>query len=317
MKAVLALCTLLMVAAASAAASGEPQLLSDPYQIYARTRSTWTVQRYPDFVAYTIHVEVDERGVTKGKHYHALYEQPTGKVQIAAVSDEEHAAPPSGDGVTIHLIPKRQHIAIMDKRVGNPGDAVDYLGIPLLAPNYSFGLGAALPGQTSNDDALVEQIRSEYHDPMPAIKAQQPASDAQLRSIASVTVIAHQYTIQLAGIENVEGTDCYHLLLQPARDPQHYRLRELWVETQTYQTRRLLTATNFMNSKVPWIVTFADAGGARYIASEVAQAPVGVGPHRYEHASISFEDIAPASRPTKFFESMFVTSENVMTEPPN
>jgi hypothetical protein len=55
----------------------------------------------------------------------------------------------------------------------------------------------------------------------------------------------------------------------------------------------------------------------RYIASEVAQAPVGVGDHRYEHASISFENIAPAQRPATFFDRTFMTSENVMTEPPD
>jgi hypothetical protein len=162
---------------------------------------------------------------------------------------------------------------------------------------------------------LVRQIRSEYHDPMPAVKVQQQNTDGHLKSIASVTAIAHQYTIVLAGIENVDGAACYHLLMHPATQPQRFRLRELWIEMQTYKTRKLLTANNFTNSKVPWLVTFTDIGGARYIASEVAQAPVGVGPHRYEYASISFEGIAPTQRPTTFFDKTFMTSENVMMEP--
>lgn len=290
-------------------------MLNDPYQIYARTRQTWAAQRYPQFLAYTIRIDVDERGVLKTKHYHAVYEQPTGKIHVAAVSDEEHADPPNPSGVTIHLLPKRQHVTLVDKRVGNPGEAVDYLGIPMLAPNYSFGLGAPLPGDAPTDD-LVQQIRSEYHDPMPVVKGTQPAGDGHLKSIASVTAIAHQYTIQLAGIENIDGAECYHLLMRPAREPQRFRLRELWIDTKTYQTRRLLTANNFTNSKVPWLITFADIGGARYIASEVAQAPVGVGQHRYQHASIAFENVTATQRPNSFFDTTFMTSENVMVEPP-
>lgn len=315
--AILGICTLLIVVRASCApAPATPSLLSDPYQIYARTRAAWAAQRYPDFVAYTIRVDVDERGVPKTKHYHAIYEQPNGKIHVAAVSDEEHDNPPNPSGVTIHLLPKRQHIAIMDKRVGNPGEAVDYLGIPMLAPNYSFGLGLPLPGDAAANDDLVAQIREQYHDPMPPVKVQQVNGSGQLKSIASVTVIAHQYKIALTGIEKIDGTDCYHLVMQPATEPQRYRLRELWIETQTYETRRLLTAYNFTNSRVPWLVTFADIGGARYISSEVAQAPVGVGDHRYQHASISFENVAPAQRPSSYVESMFVTSQNVMMEPP-
>ncbi len=303
--------------ATAGAPAGNAGLLSDPYQIYARTRAAWAAQRYPEFLAYTIRVDVDERGVLKTKHYHAFFEQPSGKIHVGAVSDEEQVNPVNPTGVTIHLLPKRQHINLMDKRVGNPGEAVDYLGIPVLAPNYSFGLGLPLTTDPSNSDDLVAQIRSQYHDPMPVVKAQQIGSDGQLKSIASVTAIAHQYTIELTGIENVDGADCYHLVMHPASQPNRFRLRELWVETQTYQTRRLLTAYNFTNSRVPWLVTFADVGGARYIASEVAQAPVGVGDHRYDRASISFEDVAPVTHPASFFESMFMTKENVMTEPPN
>ena len=138
-------------------------------------------------------------------------------------------------------------------------------------------------------DDLVSQIRSEYHDPAPPVTAAQNDPNAPLKAIASVTAIAHTYSIELAGIEKIGGADCYHLVMHPAREPQRFRLRDLWIDTQSYQTRQLLVASNFTSSHVPWLVTFADIGNAHYIASEVAQAPVGVGPHRYEHASITFE----------------------------
>lgn len=312
--AALAISVLFLATGASAAAAGDTQLLSDPYQIYGRTREAWVSQRYPDYLAYTIVVRINERGVEKAKHYHAIYERPGDKVHVSAVSDEEHDRPPVPTGVSIHLQPKRQNVPIMDKRVGNPGEAVDYLGIPMLAPNYSFGLGMPIGTDAKQSDDLVAQIRQEYHDPTPPVRAQQPDPDAPLKSIASVTAIAHVYAISLAGIDSVDGNPCYHLLLQPAREPKRFRLRQLWIDTQNFETRRLLIASNFTSSAVPWLVTFAHVGDAQYIESEVAQAPVGVGDHRYESASISFEQITPTQRPTTFFDS-FMTSENVMTEP--
>ncbi|HET9392616.1 MAG TPA: hypothetical protein VFO29_03680 [Candidatus Rubrimentiphilum sp.] len=305
----------LLLGGTAGAATATPSTLSDPYQIYARTRTAWESQRYPDYLAYTIHVEVDEGGVHKSKHYHAVYEQPNGKIHLIAVSDEEIAQPPAPTGMTIHLLPKRQNATLIDKRVGHPDEAVDYLGIPMLSPNYSFGLGIPQPDELASDAELIAQIRSEYHDPAPVVKPAQVDSDGKLKSIAAITVIARRYRIELAGIETIEGTSCYHLVLYPSREPQRFRLRDLWIDVENYQTRRLLAANNFMNSKVPWLVTFADVGGARYIESEVAQAPVVMGGHRYEHAQISFEEVAPAARPVPF-DSRFLTSENILREPP-
>src|SRR5438477_8193956 len=102
----------LLLGVASAPATAAPSILSNPYQIYARTRAAWESQRYPDYLAYTIHVQVDERGVHKSKHYHAVYEQSNGKLYVAAVSDEERAQPPVPTGMTIHLLPKRQNVAV-------------------------------------------------------------------------------------------------------------------------------------------------------------------------------------------------------------
>jgi hypothetical protein len=313
--AILGVFALLLGALVGVPAAATPALLSDPYQIYARTRLAWESQRYPDYLAYTIHVQVDERGVIKSKHYHAVYEEPNGKVHVAAVSDEERAQPPAPTGMTIHLLPKRQNVTVIDKRVGHLDEAVDYLGIPMLSPNYSFGLGVPPPSEATSDADLIAEIRSEYRDPMPTVKAAQTAPDGKLKSIAAITVIARRYTIELSGIENIAGANCYHLVLHPSREPQRFRLRDLWIDVENYQTRRLLAANNFTNSQVPWLVTFADIDGARYIDSEVAQGPVNVGGHRYQHAQISFENLTTAKRPTSF-DSTFMTSENILREPP-
>lgn len=59
--------------------------------------------------------------------------------------------------------------------------------------------------------------------------------DTALKTIA--TVVAHgkpRYTVDIAGIERVEGHRAYHLRLQPALDPGRFSLRDLWVDTETY-----------------------------------------------------------------------------------
>jgi hypothetical protein len=288
---------------------------SDPYSIFARARAVWSTQHYPHYLSYTIAVHVTERGVEKSRHYHLTYDAQTEAINVNPISDEEHAAPPVVKGFLWHLQPKRQHQVLFDKKVGNPGDAVDFLGVPKLAPTYSFGM--KVHGGSENgpdDDALIAQIRAQFNDPMPASKDQELSTQGKLKSIASVTSRARAYTIHLAGMDTIDGTRCYHLLLQPNGNPRVLRLRQVWIDARTFETRQLVSDGNFTGSDVPWMITFGDVGGALYIASEVAQAPVGVGEHRYERASLSFESITQTSAPSPLGGS-FITKQDLMTEP--
>lgn len=288
---------------------------ADPYHIFAQARQVWSQQRYPDYLTYVVAVNVTERGVEKTKHYHLAYDGQTGKIAVNPVSDEEVAAPPNPTGVVIHLQPKRNFATLLDKRVGNPGEAVDYLGVPMIAPTYSFGMTLA-PGDADapQTDPLVAQIRQQFNDPVPVQKTEQAVADPSVRTIAAVTTTVRRYTISLAGIDSLAGSDCYHLMLKPNYDPQRFRLREVWIDTRTYETRQLISAGNFSGTRVSWLITFDDSNGAQYIASETALAPVGVGDHRYEKASVSFQAIEQAPRPTHP-SNLFVTKENLMAEP--
>lgn len=292
---------------------------ADPYGIFAQARQVWAAQRYPDYLTYTVAVDVTERGVDKAKHYHLAFDAVSGKIAVNPISDEEAAAPPNPTGVTIHLQPKRNFQVLLDKRVGNPGEAVDYLGVPMIAPTYSFGMALASGDaeQSASDaanEALVDQIRKQFNDPTPPAKTQQSVASGEVKTIAAVTSYVRRYTITLAGMDTLNGAQCYHLVLKPNFDPARLRLRDVWVDAQTYETRQLISSGNFTGSAVPWLITFADVDGSQYIASETALAPVGVGDHRYEHASIAFQAIAQAQRPTRPL-SFFVTKESLMAEP--
>lgn len=288
---------------------------TDPYSIFARARGVWSGQHYPHFLSYTIAVNVSEGGVHKTKHYHLTYDAQNDKIQVDPVSDEERSAPPVAHGFLWHIQPKRQHQILFDKKVGNPGEAVDYLGVPKLAPTYSFGLKPHSGTEFGrDDDQLIAQIRQEFNDPVPPAKDRELATQGARPEIADVTSRARAYTIALADIESVDGQPCYHLMLRPNGDPRALRLRQAWIDMRTFETRQLITAGNFTGYDVPWLVHFADLGGALYITSEMAQAPLGVGEHRYEQASISFEAITPTSAPVRL-NSMFVTKDSLMTEP--
>jgi hypothetical protein len=186
--------------------------------------------------------------------------------------------------------------------------------VPKLSPTYAFGLSSGSDVADGLDStALVAQIRREFNDPVPAEKVRAQVMDGGMKVIASVTSRTRDYEIRLAGIESLAGTQVYHLVLTPTRDPQTLRLRELWIDTQTFQTLQLLAAGNFTGSQAPWLVAFTQVGGNTYIASETAQAPIGVGDHRYDRASIAFEAVSPTARPAHL-ENFFAV-QDLMSEP--
>lgn len=300
-------------AAAARAAGADP----DPYQLYSHARAVWMSQRYPDYVAYTIAVSVDERGVPKTAHYRAVYDATHDRIYMNGVSEEERAAPHVPTGTNITLEPKRDWMTLFKRHVGHPEDAVDYLGVPMLAPNYSFGIAAYVPevATTQADQAaLVEQIRRQFHDPMSAQKAQQLSNASGLKEIGHVVSTDRDYAIAYDGVDTIGGLQVYHLSLRPLHDSGKLRLRELWIDTQTFATVKLVTQGNFLNSTVPWTVSFATVGGAQYIAGEQALAPVGSGRHLYERATISFEGLGPA-QPGRYLWTPIAATKNVLTEP--
>lgn len=295
---------------------GELGAVPDPYRIYAHARFVWTSQQYPPYVSYTIAVDVSERGVAKSNHYRATYDAQRNRVHVEAVSEEERANPHVPTGMNMSLDPKRRFGTLFKKPVGHPDEAVDYLGVPILAPNYSFGVARYVPEIASSDAdraALVEEIRRRFNDPMPQSKMEN-LQDGDLKEIGRVVASDRDYQITYDGIEPVDGQDAYRLTLRPLRSSGNLRLRDIWIDTQSYATIRLISQGNFTNSNVPWLVTFTNVAGSRYIQSETALKPVGVGRHMYQSATITFENLAPAPSPRYLLDPV-VPLSNALVEP--
>ena len=111
-----------------------PLAHQDPYLVFERARQVWASQQYPRAVSYTIAVDVDDRGVTKTNHYRAIFDALLDRVYVDAVSEEERDHPYLPHGINLSIAPKRQFRTLFKRPVGRPQRAVDYLGVPVLAP---------------------------------------------------------------------------------------------------------------------------------------------------------------------------------------
>ena len=278
---------------------------TDPYRIFARAQTYWEQQTYPAYLQYDVAVTVEEGGSARTERYQSDDDLVNHQIRVDGVSDWQRTHPPSGRGVNVSLffVP-----------LSKPEPPVDFLGVPVLAPTYSFGMAG--PAQSAASRArdpkeLVAEIRREFHDPNPRAA---PANDQQagaatgksgaLPEIAHVFARDRNYDIVLAGIESVDTHSCFHLELTPLRDPGRYRLRELWIDRSTFATWKLREALNFVRgpgTSVPWTVRFADENGAHYIAGESADAPMSYGGEIYTAAHVRFENIRSTPQKQRVF----------------
>ncbi|HEY9181217.1 MAG TPA: hypothetical protein VIO32_10895 [Candidatus Baltobacteraceae bacterium] len=266
-------------------------MIADGYGIFAQAQQHWRAQVYPRHLSYGITVTVERNGKTSQAHYHAAYDADLNRVSVNASSDEELAHPYTPHGINFGLNLFGGHVPM-----SSPQFTFDYLGVPVLTPDYAFGIvpSDAPPNTTRSDMDLVREIRREFHDPMPARK-QMPGNES-LRTIATVVVTHRDYDVRVLGTQPLDGHTDYHLALKPLLDPAMYRLREMWVDTSTFATDRVITAGDFTAdglSKIRWQTDYRQIDGATFIDSENALAGISLDRRRYDAASVAFTGITP------------------------
>jgi hypothetical protein len=88
--------------------------------------------------------------------------------------------------------------------------------------------------------------------------------------IGHVTAASRDYDPRLIGTELLDGAPVYHLALVPRRDPAHYPIRELYVDTLSFQPRRIAievyAAIGPVRSRPTVTVDFAPVDGVWLIA---------------------------------------------------
>ena len=282
----------LALAGACLAASGAPgkAVQADPYAIFATARAQWETARYPSQVSYTIAITVTHNGRISAAHYHSYYDSVENRVDVNAISDEEVANPYTPHGISVFFQPPiGPHIPL-----SSPERTFDYLGVPVLAPNYSFGIANFAPrAPDANDPELIAEIRRKFCDPAPSRNA---PPDSGLKTIASVEIVRRTYVIELNGIIQIGGHRDYDLRLRPISDPGRYRLREVWVDAQTFATDKLVSQGNFTQggmTGITWTVDFRQINGAPYLASESTTQSFRLTRRAYDSATITFTDVTP------------------------
>lgn len=290
----------------------------DPYAVFAAAEQHWQAEVYPQHLSYGIAVTVKRNGVTSQAHYHVRYDPADHRVTLAAVSDEELAHPYTPHGINFFY-----NIFGGSIPASSPQQSFDYLGVPVLAPNYAFGIvpGDAAPNTALSGMDLVREIRKEFHDPLPPQRQQ--GDPNKLKTIAIVLVAHRTYEIRLDGTQPLGGHVDYHLLLKPVSQPGTYRLREMWVDTSTYATDRVITDGNFTAAgltRVRWQTDFSQINGATFIQTENSLAGVDVDRRQYDSASVAFTDVTsvPDSAPLSSlarFTTDASTAPTVLSEP--
>jgi hypothetical protein len=304
----------LAFAAAWPAQPMQAQPLGDPYQIFARARAYWLQQHYPALLEYTVAVSVLEGGSLKTERYWSAYDSSSGQIVVDAVSDYERAHPTYAAGGVNLNIP-------LLSRLAKPQPPTDYLGVPFLAPNYTFGM-ASIPPTTSATPGpmeIVRQVRAAFHDPVPPNRSPQPSpAPGAPPIIERETVYSRAYRVTLSGIETLYGVQAYHLHLEALRDPGRYRLQELWVDAGTFAPIQLVERINFVEgpeTTVPWRVRFGNVGGTLYVYDETALRPMRYDGLVYPHASVAFENIRGVDRLSRPPPPLEPAAPLIMTEP--
>lgn len=243
---------------------------TDGYSIWLRTRSAVTSVRYPPRVTYRIAVSGLDGSAPVLDHYRAIADPSRPDVRVSSISDEQLSRPaPIPRGINVGISLPGAYIP-----VGRPEPAQfqDLLGIPLLKPTYTFGIGYSAPKGTD----------APYSGGLPVI--------------ATVFAQKPDYRVTLLGTESLSGgLQTYQLQLDPLRFPDINRLRYLWVDADSYLPRRAIVSGNFTGSpfsNIPWSVDFEVIDGGLYIQAESALATLYLAHRRVVHeARVAFEDI--------------------------
>src|SRR5579863_2012048 len=209
--------------------------------IFAKARTAMYLRTYPRYVAYIIDVQSN----ALGKHYHegyrALLRTHDDALVVHKTPIYTSNAPPNPYGFSFFGINPE----------GRPADHIDPpFGVPLMSATYDFDLARGPTPRYRGDDASQGDL--------PPV-------------IGTVKVTAADYAVTLVGIENLDGAQVYHLHLQALEDPEHNRVRELWVDTQMFDVRKLVTQGIFESgppASAMWTVNFIQLHGHWFIRTE-------------------------------------------------
>jgi hypothetical protein len=239
-------------------------------RIFRRAKEAWLLRKEAPYLTFGMRESYVWRDRPHENWWRASFRSSDRELALQRViipAQEEARLKGVSIGLHIHF---HSHKAAVESLDTNPdADAFPILD-PLIEPSSAFGMvrqatAAKLVGtQTAAPDGTAPAVPTPSPTPTPAPDA--PATP--LHELARVEVFGRDYQITLVGTEHLANGDAYHLSLAPLRDPQVYRLRDLWVATDTYATLQLAVDGLFEGKPYEdarWIVSYVPIGGSYYI----------------------------------------------------
>lgn len=273
--------------ASSAPASGGH--LSGP-EIFENALHELSTLDYPPVVSFLVTV----RSTVEGKLFFESFRSSlrsgdnivtTHSIPLATTNQPEN---PWGFNIKIPLLGS----LFSNQRKGNHSEP---FGVPEMSPAYTFGLLPPKPVQ------FPGRQRFQY--------------DPDVKSLGRVLTIARNYDATLLGVEQYRSRFVYHLKLTPIDNPETFRLRELWVDTQAFVIWKLRTAGIFPEgpaTTIPWEVNYTVVDGHWFIAQESTTSSVRTGGFlantpevRYDGITYTFSDFTyPVDSDFDFFSEV-------------
>jgi hypothetical protein len=271
------------------------QTAPDPEQIFRSARKAWSLINYSRYATYTVGVKFRNGETNVARHYDAIADLRRDIVFARTFSHEEIANPSIPHGISVKLGSLNGQGGAQANNESNS----DRIGPVALSVNYSFGI-SLLPQKT----AVVSSGKEIQFPP-------------NLPIIGTTSTATHDYTVKL--LDMPDGGKTYHLGLEATHDPGRLRLRQMWVNAETFVTKRILISGNFNQNPyetVPWLIEFKRIGGADYITTETAEAPLEFDDNTtLPNVTISFEDLKLLSAMPQYGSVGANDSSNALAEP--
>jgi hypothetical protein len=300
------LATLVAQATPAPASTTAPTL--DPYAIYAAARHQRTEAGYPRYAVYdaVVHYTIGNKPIIRT--WDTVEDLQKRLVFSHGISKEEQAHPETPEGTNIGVgigssgvqTPQQNGSILPGGMTLNDAASTDPLGQVTFAVNQDFGIALNAPPISQTQD-LVD------------ISTTKPF----LPHIGSTAVVARTYTITNLGNVTEKGRLLYHLALMPVRDPDRYRLRELWIDAKTYDVVHAKVSgigNGEPFSTTAWLIDFRQWEGGTYIERETALDSLQDSGETCYNVVITFEDVT-ARNSLNAYEQVGITSSTGIADP--
>jgi len=270
-------CAWLALAGAAPAPSPTPSPDAAAEAMFARAKQYWQARRDVPYLRYGALVRYLHKGHVFDNWWDA-YERTADK----ALALEPLLDPVENNrrlgGVPFSIF----GITIFDT---NPDAEPIRLDEPRIDPTSSFGVSGRGTGVT-----------------LPAGGAEASPQPGDLREITRVEASTRDYQISIAGTDRLGDVDAIHLKFVPLTDPAINRLRELWLDPQTYRTIQA-KVQGILSGKpydgVEWTVRYTVVDGRNYLQQLIADEPLHFGldttiaKFEYDFVDYHFPDTVP------------------------